>query len=149
MSTDRIVVGVDGSPQSKEALRGAWRQAQLTGAQLEAVTAWAYPAMAYPSLSGYVPAESEVDFATDARAGLEQTVKEVLGDAPVRLRVIEGHAAVALLEAAEGASLLVVGSRGHGGFAGVLLGSVSRYVTAHSSCPVVVLRRGTSSPASS
>ncbi len=131
----RIVVGVDGSPASAEALSWAARQARLTGAALEAVTAWTYP-MTY----GF-PVIANVDWEHGARTVLTDAIHAVLGDdADVLRRVVEGHAAQVLTEAAVGADLLVVGSRGHGGFTGLLLGSVSEHVVTHAPCPVVVVR---------
>jgi nucleotide-binding universal stress UspA family protein len=132
----RIVVGVDGSPASVDALRWAAQQAALTGASLETVTSWSYP-----TTYGF-PVIANVDWEQGARAVLEQAITDALGEAgpPVRRRVVEGHPAQVLARAAEGADLLVVGSRGHGGFAGLLLGSVSEHVVAHAPCPVVVVR---------
>jgi nucleotide-binding universal stress UspA family protein len=135
----RIVVGVDGSPSSKAALVWALRQAERTGAVVEAVTAWWYP-------SGYGMAptlDGTVDFEGDAGKTLAETLAEVSGVAPdVRVgpRVAYGHPAWVLLEAARGADLLVVGSRGHGGFAAALLGSVSRHCVQHAPWPVLVVR---------
>lgn len=139
MSEARIVVGVDGSAGSKQALGWAARQAGLTGAVLEVITAWDYPAT-----YGWVPAPPEdyalADFAEKA---LSETIAEVLGaDAPasLRRRVVRGHPAQVLVEASEGAELLVVGSRGYGGFADALLGSVSTYAVHHAHGPVTVIR---------
>jgi nucleotide-binding universal stress UspA family protein len=137
----RIVVGVDGSGSSKAALRWAIRQAKLTGSSVEAVTAWRYPA-AYGLAPG---AESLFDFEANAKNALVEALAEVSGlepDVPVRPLVTEGLAAEVLLHEAEGADLLVVGSRGHGGFASALLGSVSMYCVLHAHCPVLVLRDG-------
>jgi nucleotide-binding universal stress UspA family protein len=135
----RIVVGVDGSPSSCQALRWAANQARLSGALVEVLTSWEFP-----TTYGWVPPyPPDFDPAGDAKRSLEQTVADVLGDDPgidVELVVVEGHAAPALVEAAEGASLLVVGSRGHGGFAGMLLGSVSEHCVHHAPCPVTVVR---------
>ena len=136
----RIVVGVDGSEGSKEALRYAARQARFTGADVEAVVAWSYPAF-----YGWTPAYPE-DFhlAHIAQQALTQALDEVFGpDRPARLRtrVVEGRAAQVLVEASAGAELLVVGSRGYGGLADVLLGSVSTYCVHHARCPVTVIRR--------
>lgn len=135
----RIVVGVDGSPGSREALRWAARQAELTGAELDAVIAWEYPAY-----FGWAPAgEGAADFAKLA----EQTVTELLTGVfgpewPgwVRFEVVEGYPPQALVEAAKGSDLLVVGCRGHGGFADMLLGSVSTYCVHHAHGPVTVIR---------
>ena len=141
MADKRIVVGVDGSPSSMKALRWTIRQAKLTGAEVEAVTAWSYP-----SGYGWAPfSEGAVDFEGDAGKILVEALAEVSGIAPdvvVEPLVAQGHAADVLVRAAEGADLLVVGSRGHGGFAGMLLGSVSQHCVQHARCPVLVLRDG-------
>ncbi len=137
----RIVVGVDGSESSNAALRWAIRQAELTGASVDAVTAWRFPA-AY----GLAPVtDIGTDFEGIAKGILTEALAEVCTLAPevvVRPQVAEGHAADVLLRAAHGAGLLVVGSRGHGGFTSALLGSVSLYCVAHAHCPVLVLRDG-------
>jgi nucleotide-binding universal stress UspA family protein len=132
----RIVVGVDGSPASLDALRWAVRQAELTGASVEAVTSWSYPT------SYGFPVIANVDWEQGARTVLDEAIAAVTDEsaAPVRRRVVEGHPARALADVAAGADLLVVGSRGHGGFTGLLLGSVSEYVVTHAPCPVVVIR---------
>jgi nucleotide-binding universal stress UspA family protein len=141
MSTGRIVVGVDGSESSKDALRWARTQADLTGSELVAVTAWSYPVAAYPTLAGYVPMGGDaLDLEKESRTALETLVKETLGDSPVTLEVIEGHPANALLDVARDATLVVVGSRGHGGFGGSVIGSISQYVVTHARCPVVIVR---------
>jgi nucleotide-binding universal stress UspA family protein len=132
----RIVVGVDGSPASLDALRWAVRQAELTGASVEAVTSWSYPT------SYGFPVIANVDWEQGARTVLDQAIAAAVDESgpPVRRRVVEGHPARALADVAAGADLLVVGSRGHGGFTGLLLGSVSEYVVTHAPCPVVVVR---------
>lgn len=136
-SRERIVVGVDGSAASIDALRWATRQASLTGAALETVIAWQYP---IPS-SGYLVGVQD-DWRANAKTALDHAVDHA--DLPAALstsrRTLEGHPAQVLVEAAAGAALLVVGSRGHGGFVGMLLGSVSEHVCSHASCPVVVVR---------
>jgi nucleotide-binding universal stress UspA family protein len=136
-SQRRIVVGVDGSPASLDALEWAVRQGTLTGAVVEAVTAWQFPA----AYGGY-PVDAGTDWQANARAIQETAVKEALGDDATALvrRVAEGHSVRVLLDAADGAELLVVGSRGHGGFTGMLLGSVSEHVVAHAPCAVVVVK---------
>jgi nucleotide-binding universal stress UspA family protein len=133
----RIVVGVDGSPASLGALTWAVRQASLTGAVVEAVTAWQFPA----TYGGY-PVDAGTDWRANAQAIQDTAVKEALGDEATALvrRVAQGHSVRVLLDAAAGAELLVVGSRGHGGFTGMLLGSVSEHVVAHAPCAVVVIR---------
>jgi len=138
----RIVVGVDGSPPAMAALRWAVRQAKLTGATVDAVAAWQYPAV----VAGYgwapvMPAE-DIDFGEIAEKTVADAISEVVApgsDVRVSARVEEGNAARVLLDAADGADLLVVGSRGHGGLAGALLGSVSQHCVHHSPCPVVII----------
>jgi nucleotide-binding universal stress UspA family protein len=136
----RIVVGVDSSPGSRTALRWALAQARLTGATVEAVTAWQHPIV----YDGWIPAAPDSGtVATMTEKVLAQTVADAVGtqDPPVDVRtaVAEGPAAQVLLTAAVGAELLVVGSRGHGAFAGMLLGSVSQHCVQHPPCPVVVI----------
>ncbi len=135
-----IVVGVDGSNASKDALRWASDQADLTGASLRAIMTWEVPIGAY-GLAITVPPDLNLE--SDSRRVLDQAIAETLGEdvaAKVRSAVVEGHPAVELLRAAEDAELLVVGSRGHGAFAGMLLGSVSEHCVSHAPCPVVVVR---------
>lgn len=135
----RIVVGVDGSESSNEALEWAARQAELTGSEIEAITAWQFP-MSY----GYpMPIPPDFDAKADATTVVEKAVGELRAAHPgveIHTSVIEGHAAEVLLDASNGAALLVVGSRGHGQVAGMLLGSVSGHCAARAHCPVVVVR---------
>ncbi|HET9171261.1 MAG TPA: universal stress protein [Actinospica sp.] len=133
--TPFIVVGVDGSASSRDALRWAARQARLTGAELHAVCAWDFPAT-----YGWAPDYSDVDLAAQARKDLDATIAEVLGAAPAVVRVERGHPAAVLVDSSLGADLLVVGSRGHGAFAGMLLGSVSQHCAQHALCPVLIVR---------
>jgi nucleotide-binding universal stress UspA family protein len=139
----RIVVGVDGSPSSQEALRWAARQAGLTGATLEAVIAWHWPLM----VGGYawppVGVLEATDFSKEARRVLTEAITSALGpnpSVPVTEVVGEGPPPRVLLDAADGADMLVVGSRGYGGFAEALLGSVSQHCVHHAACPVVIIR---------
>ncbi|MGD0321176.1 MAG: universal stress protein [Acidimicrobiales bacterium] len=135
----RIVVGVDGSASSKEALKWAARQAELTGAWLVVVTTWRY----HTSLGWVAPYPADFDPEADARHALDANIEEVLGPSPsveVRTEVVEGHPALVLVETSKGADLLVVGSRGYGGFTGMLLGSVSEHCVTHAHCPVLVMR---------
>jgi nucleotide-binding universal stress UspA family protein len=117
----------------------AARQSELTGATLEVVTGWDYPAF-----YGWAPAiPDDVDFGQFAQRAQDQALYEVFGaDRPARLetRVVARHPALALVEASEGADLLRVGSRGYGGLADALLGSVSTYCIHHAHCPVTVIR---------
>jgi nucleotide-binding universal stress UspA family protein len=135
----RIVVGVDGSQSSRQALTWAARQATLTGAFVDVITTWEWPrnygwAVAYGE--GWEPhadAEKVVNEAIEP-------VREANPEVNIRTRVVEGHPAPVLVEASRGAELLVVGSRGHGEFAGMLLGSVSEHCVTNAHCPVLVLR---------
>jgi nucleotide-binding universal stress UspA family protein len=134
---EKIVVGVDGSESSRQALRWAARHAKLSGASLEVVTCWETP----PNYRWDVSAH--FDPGGDAEHSLQATVAEVLGEDPgitIKLTVVEGHPVPVLLDAAQGAPLLVVGSRGHGAFTGMLLGSVSHHCVGHAPCPVTVVR---------
>jgi nucleotide-binding universal stress UspA family protein len=138
----RIVVGVDGSRPSRVALQWALRQAELTGATVQAVIAWHYPVM----VGGYAWAPVSVldssDFGEIAEKQITETIADVVDPASsvrVTTSVLEGNAAQVLLDAARGADLLVVGSHGHGGFAGALLGSVSQHCAHHSPCPIVIV----------
>ncbi|MFI9359591.1 universal stress protein [Kitasatospora sp. NPDC053057] len=134
----RIVVGIDGSAPSKAALRWAVGQAVLTGATVHAVAAWEYP-----SLYGWFAPMVDEGFEQAAQRTLTAEVNEVIGpERPVEIResLVLGHAAEVLLEAAEGADLLVLGSRGRGTFARTLLGSVSTRCAVHGVCPVVIVR---------
>jgi nucleotide-binding universal stress UspA family protein len=137
---DRIVVGVDGSAASLRALEWALREAALTGAAIEAVHAWEVPAQ-YGT--GMMVLPSGEEFETAAKESLARSVEQAAGSDPgvaIEQNAVAGHAAKVLIDAADGAALLVVGSRGHGGFVGTLVGSVSQYCVSHAPCPVVVVR---------
>lgn len=131
----RVVVGVDGSDASIEAVQWAVRYAGLVGADVEAVTSWTFPASSGVALD-------TIDWQQNARDILGGALAQALPDGSEHViqTIVENHPAAALVDAAAGAELLVVGSRGHGAFAGMLLGSVSQHVTAHAPCPVVVVR---------
>jgi nucleotide-binding universal stress UspA family protein len=139
----RIVAGVDGSPSSVCALRWAIRQAGLTGAAVDALIAWHYPASA--GGYGWAPAgmDEDLNFKENAEKTLADAISSAVGPgSPARVlaRAIEGNPAQVLLDASDDADLLVVGSRGHGGFTEALLGSVSQHCVHHAHCPVVVIR---------
>lgn len=127
----RIVVGVDGSPGSMAALQWAAEEAERRGVDVHAVMAWQLPAAIGPKIELAVAAEAEI-----ARIGGNMAER---CDATFICEALEGPAAETLVHAAEGAALLVVGTHGHGGFLGALLGSVSHHVIAHATCPVVVV----------
>lgn len=138
----RIVVGIDPSKDALRALRWAIDEAEIRGAQLELVHAFPTPdLMALPAVVS-LPDPDELRRA--AEEVLRDALEEAGGarDVEVAHKVVAGNAASALCEAADGADLLVVGARGLGGFRGLLLGSVSHQVVAHSPCPVVVVGPG-------
>lgn len=139
-SVARVVVGVDGSESSRSALQWAARQAHMTGARLEVVITWELPV----SFGWLPPYPSDFNPAEDAQRTLDAEVKTVTDAYPdlvVQTTVVEGHPAPVLIDASRGADLLVVGSRGHGEFAGMLIGSVSEHCVANAHCPVLVWRR--------
>jgi nucleotide-binding universal stress UspA family protein len=136
-SARRIVVGVDGSPSSIDALRWAAKTSQAFGAEIDAIMTWEYPAA-----FGMGPVPSEWSPLADAESSLAKALVEAFGNPRpdgLRARVVHGYAPKILIDESVGAEMLVVGSRGHGGFAGLLLGSVSAHCAEHASCPVVVV----------
>ena len=143
--TRRIVVGVDGSVGSLAALRWAIQEARLRRVAVLAVMVWQQPLRAagpYEVAHGLDPTvdiEEALNAATAVElARLRQEVA-LEQDVAVTFEAVEGHPAQALVLTAKDAGLLVVGSRGHGGFVGALIGSVSHHVVAHAQCPVVVV----------
>jgi len=142
---NRIVVGVDGSESSRAALTWAYNEAAHHGASLTAVTTWRAPTnlpMSPPY--GSIPDKDyESQPRRDALALLEQSTAGLDTRDPavdVRTSIEEGHPTEVLIERSREADLLVVGSRGYGGFKGMLLGSISQQLVAHAECPVVVVR---------
>jgi nucleotide-binding universal stress UspA family protein len=139
-----IVVGVDHSAGAKAALRFALQEARLRQATLRVVHAWQFGYIGAPGIeagSTMVGAELE-ELRHGAEAALEATLREAIPDTDgVKLdrRVVEGPAAPVLVEESHGADLLVVGSRGLGGFRGLLLGSVGQQCAHHAGCPVVIV----------
>jgi nucleotide-binding universal stress UspA family protein len=150
-----IVVGVDGSDASNEALRWAAEEARLRSASLVAVYAWSFVppqpigdpgmlAMPAGDLPGQLDAESEA-----AQVGLDSAVEDALGADPgvdVERKLVEGDAGEVLVAESKGAELVVVGSHGRSGFKAALLGSVSRQVVDHAACPVVVVKSSPDKP---
>jgi nucleotide-binding universal stress UspA family protein len=134
----RIAVGVDGSAESRSALEWAVTEARLRHGLVRAVTAWEYP----PETAGmeamiwdpviFEPAARRMQ--TDTLKGVDTECVDVTGD------VVQGPTVTVLLNASRDADLMVVGSRGHGGFTGLLLGSVSTQVVHHAACAVLVVR---------
>lgn len=139
----RIVVGIDGSEPARAALRWAAEEAKLRGASLEVVGAWTFPMYVDPMGGAFpLPGMFEKTEANE-RDMIEAEVKAVLGDkpeVPVELSIRCGSTATELLAAAEGADILVVGSRGRGGFSSLLLGSTALQCIHHATCPVTVVR---------
>jgi len=136
-----IVVGVDGSDGSIGALRFAREEARIRGVEIKVVNAWHIPPGIYGS--GWTATQVDLDeYRKLAEKALAASVEEAgIADSGVEVTTIlrEGHAADVLCDEATSADLLVVGSRGLGGFRGLLLGSVSQQVVQHAPCPVVVV----------
>ncbi|WP_232013759.1 universal stress protein [Glycomyces terrestris] len=133
-----MVVGVDGSPSSRRALRWGLEQAEATGAKVVAVLAWQIPR----HLGTAVMVMPGAQWDAEARNTLRSAVEPASAARPqveIEQRVVEGHPAEVLLREAGQADLLVVGNRGLGGFAGTVLGSVSQHCVRHAPCPVVVV----------
>jgi nucleotide-binding universal stress UspA family protein len=156
-----VVVGVDGSEGAKEALRWALGEARLRKAPVRAVHAWMFGYIGgsvegYPYWGGALGAYTSlgVDLG-DLHEAAEDLLERALADAgeetegiEIERQVIQGPAAQVLVEAAFPGDLLVVGSRGHGGFAGLMLGSVSQQCVHHAPCPIVVVHPPTPTPTS-
>ncbi len=132
----KIVVGIDGSDRSTAALRWAVEEARLRDGEVVALCAWEFPHALNPVTMFTIDAEP---FRADAESALDRAVTAAEpGAVAVTRAVVEGSAAVRLVEASADADLVVVGSRGRGGFGGLLLGSVSQHVISHARCPVLV-----------
>src|SRR5580658_396636 len=147
----RIVVGVDGSPSSRTALRWAVRQANLTNGTVDAVMAWEIPIVLQSYAMAPIYVEQDGSFEENVKKTIEAVISEEVEPADsqrVRSLAINGHPAQVLLDIAAGADLLVVSSRGHGKFAEALLGSVSQNCVHHASCPVLIMRGEPSQAAS-
>lgn len=140
-----IVVGFDGSKQSREALEWAIQESKYRDAELRVVTVWNKAPMSwYPALletaAGEIVAEDSPEQQAEALSADAAQAAAAAGVNVVKLTVRNDSAASAILEAAREADLVVVGSRGHGGFAGLHIGSASAQVASHSPCPVLVVR---------
>jgi len=142
-----IIVGVDGSAQSLEALRWAVEEARTRKTAVRAVHVWQYPVsvvVSDPFLGGPETDPLLIDPSELSRLAQEHLADVVRGavsdPGAVEQLVVQGHPAEELVKAAQGAELLVVGSRGRGGFTGLLLGSVSHACAQHVRCPVVIVR---------
>lgn len=140
-----IVVGVDHSDGARAALAFAHDEARLRGATLRAVHAWQFGYVGYSGFEGAMPmlGGDIHELRAAAAAALDATLREALPDAAdieIEPRVVEGSPGAVLVNESRDADLLVVGSRGHGGFAQLLLGSVSQQCAHHAACPVVIVR---------
>jgi len=145
---NEIVVGVDGSEESRAALAWAVEEGRLRQTPVLAIHAWEVPMV--PAPTGLVPPSVEVvgdltELREDAASLVETMVREIAGDAAdveIRPLTVEDKPVNALLDAAErnDAQMIVVGSRGHGGFVSLLIGSTSDQVARHATCPVVIHR---------
>jgi nucleotide-binding universal stress UspA family protein len=137
----RIVVGVDGSPGARQALSWALAEANIRHASLEVVHSWSYPEQGPKSSVSPGLAVSVEALEQDALQVVEDSLAELVvpEDLQLRRHVAPSPASLALVEAAEGADLLVVGARGKGGFAGLQLGSVAQQCAQHTPCPLVIV----------
>lgn len=136
----RIIVGTDGSENSLSAVRWALREGALREVPVDVIHAWHFTPMVDPMGIAIIPPTAEI------QASAQQVLAEVMRkveaerrDVHVNEIVAQGSPAGTLLSAAKDAGLLVVGRRGHGGFVGLLLGSVATQVVHHAPCPVVVV----------
>jgi nucleotide-binding universal stress UspA family protein len=139
-----IVVGVDSSEGGKAALRFALDEARLRQATLRVVHTWHFGGVGMSGIEGFTPvgAGDLSDFRRAAEVELDAILHDVAPSpdgVTIERRVVEGAAATVLIDASRDADLLVVGSRGHGGFTGLLLGSVGQQCAHHAACPVVIV----------
>lgn len=140
---NEIVIGFDGSGCADRALEWAIEEAKLRGSSLRVITTWHVPTLIYGA-PGFVPVVSAPldEAARNWAQGVASGAAEKARDQGIEAESIapEGQAADALIDASKRASLLVVGSRGHGGFVGLLLGSVGQQCAHHALCPIVIIR---------
>ena len=137
-----VVVGVDGSPESQAALDWGMQEAKLRNGQVVVLASWQYPYVTDAAGQAW----DYSGFERDAQLILDGELRRVADPAvPVTGRLVEGNAAAALVEASREADLLIVGSRGLGGFTGILLGSVSSQLAHHAQCPLLIIRSGAES----
>nr|MBU6202556.1 universal stress protein [Acidobacteriota bacterium] len=134
----KIVVGTDGSDNSVAALQWAINEAKIHDAKVDVVYTWEFPPVIDPLGVSMLPSTEEMNASADRL--LREVMRKVEVDGSiVTSRVLRGAPSTALLAAARSADLLVIGRRGHGGFMGLLLGSVAQQVVHHAPCPVVVV----------
>lgn len=137
-----IVVGVDGSEPAQKALAWALEEARMRGVPVTVVHGWDYYTPYGRNMAAYVGLDTLEAEIRKMVADAVEPWREKYDDVPIQTRLISVSGVAALVEASKDADLVVVGSRGHGGFVGMLLGSVSRGVVQHAHCPVVVVRGG-------
>ena len=140
----RIVVGLDGSNGSRAALRWAIGEARLTQSTIEVVTGYVPTYVPASPDFGYLPLEP-ADLIVEVDRMQDNTVATIIeechgSDVTITRRVLKGRGADVVIEAAAQADMAIVGSRGRGGFRGMLLGSVSQHIAQHAPCPVVIVR---------
>lgn len=138
----KIVVGVDGSAGADDALRFAVREARLRKAVLRVVMVWSVPAFVYNEVVFTPLGDPKEPFRAAAEVALRDTLERLDAESAgveIDAALLEGRTATALVDEADGADLLVVGSRGRGGFVGLLLGSVSSECAHHARCPVAIV----------
>lgn len=142
MTTERqlVVVGVDGSAASVAAIKWAAEYGAATGARVRALQAWHYPAAVGPAPPGVAPESVTDEVRASRTAALAEAISKGAPGAEVEQQLGYGHPSQVLVGASGDADLLVVGSRGHGAFTGMLVGSVSIYCVTNAHCPVVVVR---------
>jgi nucleotide-binding universal stress UspA family protein len=137
MTSRQIVVGVDGSEHGNAALRWAIEEARVHGSEIVAVFAWQLPLIGVPG------AFDRHEMEQACKAFVEDAVAAVVTDQEVTITklVAQGDVSGSLIEASRNAEMLVLGSRGRGGFAGLKLGSVSQECVQHAACPVVIIKQ--------
>jgi nucleotide-binding universal stress UspA family protein len=136
-----IVVGVDGSEPARRALSWAVDEAKIRGCEVVAIYAWTYPIVP-PSIDGVIAPLPDFEIEEEAKGVLDREIKEVTGgsdEVKIQRRFVRKHPVTALLSASESADMLVIGSRGLGGFSGLMLGSVGQQCVHHAYCPVVIV----------
>lgn len=137
----KIVVGIDGSEASQAALHWAAHEANLRGVELDVVVVWRIPVYTGPGFDvSWVDPDAMAAGATAVADAALDSVRDEVGGVAARSVLLRGHTGRRLVEQAADADLLVIGSRGLGGFTGALAGSVSSYCVHHNSaCPTVVV----------
>ena len=143
-ASGRVVVGIDGSTASDDAVQFAFAEARLRGVGVTAVHAWEKPPYDVPPshdpLPPYLVADELATTESGLLAGLLGAWPSKYPDVDLRTEAVNGDPVEALVTRSPGATMLVVGSRGHGGFSSLLLGSISHGVLHHARCPVVIIR---------